>query len=99
MWVWKVWVGPFFPHQFLVDNHGEMEIQDAVVVDGQAQDQSNESVLSFILQGGWIKPKDSCLIIVGEHSCAENVCKKTLNTQTYDRDQNERIILWQQTVL
>lgn len=70
MRVWQVYVGPFFPHQFLVDNHGEMEIQDAVVVNGEAQDESNESVLRFIFQGGGIKPKDSGLIVVGEHSCA-----------------------------
>lgn len=70
MRVWQVSVSPFFPHQFLVDNHGEMEIQDAVVVNGETQDQSDEGVLCFIFQGGWIKPKDLGLIIVGEHSCA-----------------------------
>ena len=71
MRVWQVQVGPFLAHEFPVDDHREMYVQDAVVVNGEPQDESDESVLRFILKRGWIKPKEFRIVVVGEHSCSE----------------------------
>lgn len=73
---WQVQEGSFFPHELPVDNHWEMNIQDAVVINGEPQDNSNKSVLRLILQRGWIKPEKFCSIIIGEHSCLERKWKK-----------------------
>ena len=42
--------GTLLPHELPVDNHGEMDVQDAVVVDGEAQHDANKAVLGFVLQ-------------------------------------------------
>lgn len=71
MGVWQVQEGSFFPHELPVDNHWEVNIQDAVVIYGETQDNSNECVLRLILQRGGIKPEKFCGVIIGEHSCSE----------------------------
>ena len=75
----QVWEGTLLPHELPVDHHGEMDVQDAVVVDGEAQNDANEAVLGFVLQRRRIKPKRPRLLVICEHSCLGNNRKTTMN--------------------
>ena len=58
----------FLPHELPVDNHGEVHIQDAVIVNRQAQDYADQGELTLSFKRGWIKPKQLCRFIVCEHA-------------------------------
>lgn len=68
MGVLEVGESPPLAQQLAVDHHGEVHVQDAVVVDGQAQDEPHQVVLGVVFQGGRVEPEEFSLVIVGEHS-------------------------------
>lgn len=62
-------------HELPVDHHGEVHVQDAVVVDGQAQHDADQRELTLRFERGRIEPKQLCVFIVGEHACKKRFCK------------------------
>lgn len=61
---------PFLAHELPVDHHGEVDIQDAVVVDGQAQDDADQCVLAVVLEGRRVEPEQLGALVVREHTCS-----------------------------
>lgn len=59
----------FLAHQLPVNNHREVDIQDAVVIDGQAQNDANQCVLALILKRWGVEPEQFGVLIVREHAC------------------------------
>lgn len=60
--------GSFLAHELAVDHHGEVDVQDAVVVDGQAQDDADQRVLALVLEGRRVEPEQLGALVVREHA-------------------------------
>lgn len=58
----------FLAHELPVDHHGEVDVQDAVVVDGQAQDDADQRVLALVLEGRRVEPEQLGALVVREHT-------------------------------
>lgn len=80
MWIPQIPESPLLAHELSVHHHGEVNVQDAVVVDGQAQNDPNEGELALVFKWCWVEPKQPCAFIICEHSC-ENL----QFTTDYDR--------------
>lgn len=60
--------GSFFAHQFPVDHHGEVDIQNTVVINGQTQNDADQCVLALVFKGRGIEPKQFGSFIIREHA-------------------------------
>ena len=65
----KVLENSLLPQQFAVDNHGELHVQNAAVVDGQAKHNANERELALGFKRQGVEPELPGLLIVCEHTC------------------------------
>ena len=54
--------------QLLVDDRGEVEVQDDAIVDGQAQHTAHQPVLCLQLYGQVTEPEGACVLHVLEHA-------------------------------
>lgn len=68
----KVSESSFLPHELPVHHHGEVHIQNAVIVDGEAQYDPDQRELTFVLKWWGVKPEELCAFIIGEHACKEH---------------------------
>lgn len=60
--------GSFLAHELSVDHHGEVNVQDAVVVDGQAKDDADQRELTLVLKRRWVEPEHLGALVVRKHS-------------------------------
>ena len=52
--------------QLGVEHHGEVDVEDDVVVDGQPKQETDELELLLRLKGGGVEPEEPRHLIVGE---------------------------------
>lgn len=69
--VLEVVEGALPPHELAVDDHGEVDVQDDVVVDGQAQDDPDQLELRVALKRRRVEPVRLGLRIEREHGCRQ----------------------------
>ena len=60
--------GALFAHEFAVDNHGEVDVEDHVVVDGQPQYDADQHELTVILERRWVEPEVTGLFLMHKHA-------------------------------
>mmetsp|Transcript_12175 Transcript_12175/g.26182 ORF Transcript_12175/g.26182 Transcript_12175/m.26182 type:complete len:222 (+) Transcript_12175:1602-2267(+) len=58
----------FLAHQLLVEHHGEAELQDVAVVDGQAYEYAHQLELCVHVEVGGAKPVEPGALIIREHA-------------------------------
>ena len=71
MWVSEVGEDALLAHQLAVHHHGQVDVQDDVVVDGQTQHDANQCELTIILKRRRVEPEAVCLLRVDEHACVD----------------------------
>ena len=48
-------------HELAVDNHGQVDIEDDVVVNGEPKDDTDQCELAVILKRHWVEPESMSL--------------------------------------
>ena len=88
MWNLEVFKSPFLAKKLSVHNHWEVHIQNDIVVDCQAQDQTNQKELAICLKWIQIEPAVLCGLIKSEHPWKGNKHHQYINKLMHNRQQN-----------
>ena len=88
MWNLEVFKRPFLAKKLSVHNHWEVHIQNDVVVDCQAQDQTNQKELAICLKWIQIEPAVLCGLIKSEHPWKGNKPHQYVSKLMHNWQQN-----------
>ena len=60
-------------HQFAIDHHGEVNVENDFVVDREAEYDAYEHILSVVLKRRRVEPERSGLLGEREHTCTRQI--------------------------